>query len=63
MKMAKYNRYEVQANYGNVNKQFYDWRLAREEWSKCRRMDYPTTVLGFDKENKPQVIYSTCRCR
>jgi hypothetical protein len=53
--MRKYARYQLVAEYGEVNENFEDYS---EAFRKYQRQDEPKTLYGFDWEGKPSVILS-----
>lgn len=54
----KYESYNVVADYGQVNEDFYDYRLAYEEYCKQRRYQHPATLIGRTFEGEIRVIRS-----
>lgn len=53
--MAKYERFSLVAEYGEINECFYSYREAFSAYQRC---DEPKTLYGFDEQGEPSVIFS-----
>jgi hypothetical protein len=53
-----YESYNVVADFGQVNEDFCDYRLAYEAYCKQRRYQHPATLFGRTFEGEIRVIRS-----
>ena len=54
--MKKYVRFQLVADFGQVNEDFESYR---EAFCKYHRTDAPKTLCGFTEEGEISVIFST----
>lgn len=58
MAKRKYTIYQLNAEYGEVNEEFYSYKEAYSAYCKERRYKHPATLYGIDEEGHVSVIKS-----
>jgi hypothetical protein len=55
MSKSKYKIYQVVAEFGSVNEEYYNYRDA---FAKYQRQEIPKTMYGIDEQGSVSVIFS-----
>lgn len=53
--MKKYNIYQLKANFGEVDEEYYNYRDA---FRKYQRINVPKTLYGITNQGEVNVIFS-----